>query len=181
MTKDAVHFAFKGACVEIDRIPLAEITAITTVVDSNIGAELNENGLFKPDGDHTIHVATEQGGFNSGRAYYFRTDSKGALDDFVENMRRCVRVARKHRDNHNILQRTQLRLRRVYESKPSKGFIILLIALVPPPPCPPPSIHTSMSSCPENHARTAAMQTALELPRYRRSHRTHRHIVEAHQ
>ncbi len=132
MTKDAIHFAFKGGRVEIDRIPLAEITTITTVVDSNIGAELNENESLRPEEEHVIQIATEQGGYNSGRAYYLRTDSKNTLDKFIGNMRRCVRVARKQRDNLNIFQRVQLKVRRVYESAPSQGLIIFLIALVNP-------------------------------------------------
>ena len=125
-----MHFAFKEKLVEIDRIPLAEITAITTIIDSDIGAELNENGASITECEHTILVATESGGYNSGRAYYLRTYTTSAFDEIIGNLRRSVRAARKQRDNHGILKRARLKVRKIYESAPSQGLIILLIALV---------------------------------------------------
>ncbi len=133
MTKESVHFAFQGEDLEIDYIPLAEILMINATKDSDLGAELNDKSPESADVEHTIHITTEPGGHNSGRSYYLRTDTKGSLDHLVQKVRSLAREAKKRRDNHNIFQRTQRRVRRVYESAPARAFIILLIAMVRPP------------------------------------------------
>ncbi len=130
MTKDAIHFAFKGEDVEIDRIPLAEITMINVMIDSDIGTELNNCTVLSAHGEHRIQISTELGGYNSGRAYYILTNSKLKLDEILRDMRKGVLDATKRRDNHTPFQRIQLKVRRIYESAPSQALIILLIALV---------------------------------------------------
>jgi hypothetical protein len=133
LTKEAAHFAFQGEDLEVDHIPLAEIVMINATKDSDLGAELKDKGLESTDTDHTIHITTEPGGHNSGRSYYFRVDSKTSLERLLQSVRSLAREAKKRQDNHNIFQRTQLRVRRVYESAPSRALILLLIALVSTP------------------------------------------------
>ena len=132
MTKEAIHFAFQGEDLEIDHIPLDEIERInaTASKESDLGAELN--GKEPHATDHAIHITTEQGGHNSGRAYYVRADSKGSLDRLIQCVQSLACEAKKRRDNRGIFQRAQLRVRRVYESAPSRALILLLIALVKP-------------------------------------------------
>jgi hypothetical protein len=132
ITKDAIHFAFKGNDNEIDYIPLAEIVLINAAKASDIGSELNNKDVQHMEGEHTIQLSTEPDGHNSGRLYYFRLFSKQNIDVLTRDMKKYARDARKRRDNHNIFQRFQLKVRRVYESTPAKAFIILLITLVTP-------------------------------------------------
>ncbi len=132
MTKEAIHFAFKGEDEEIDRIPLAEITLINVMIDLDIGAELNDPTVLSAHGEHRIQVSTEPGGYNSGRAYYILTNSELRLDEILRDMRKGVREARKRRDNRTLFQRIQLHTRKIYESSASQALIILLIALVNP-------------------------------------------------
>ncbi len=130
ITKDAMHFAFKGDDNEIDNIPLSEITMINAAKESEIGAGLSDKSGQHMEEEHTIHLSTEPGGHNSGRAYYFRLCSKPKLDAVTGDLKKYARDARKRRDNHNIFQRFQLKVRMVYESTPAKAMVIFLIALV---------------------------------------------------
>ena len=203
VTKEAVHFAFQREDTEIDHIPLAEIVVINATMDSDLGAELNDKGLQDAEAEHTIHITTETGGHNSGRSYYLRADSTEKIDSLVQSVRRLAREAKKRRDNHNIFQRTQCRVRRVYESTPSRAIIIVLIAMVtqatqnsPSTPEPsdarphcPPSSHlqirkdswlptrVSQSLIPVGVTRTGASQSPFLSPRPRPRPRLHQGLL----
>ena len=125
LTKTAIHFAFQGEELEIDKIPLAEITLIEEMKDCNVGGD---EGLSS-EVVKAIHIATEEDGNNSGRDYYLQTDPK-ELDQLIISLRAMSREAKKHRDNHNIFQRAQKKVRRLYEAVPTQSLVCLLFAMV---------------------------------------------------
>ena len=128
LTKTAIHFAFQDEELEIDHIPLAEIVLIDLIKDSDVGVGIGGESE-QTVGDGVIHIATEQGGHNSGRGYYLQTETT-VMENLISTIRVLSREARKNRDNHNIFQRAQIKVRRVYEARPSQALICLFIGMV---------------------------------------------------
>ena len=52
------------------------------------------------------------------------------MENLISTIRVLSREARKNRDNHNIFQRAQIKVRRVYEARPSQALICLFIGMV---------------------------------------------------
>mmetsp|Transcript_52854 Transcript_52854/g.139109 ORF Transcript_52854/g.139109 Transcript_52854/m.139109 type:complete len:330 (+) Transcript_52854:92-1081(+) len=160
MTRDALHFAFSRDDNEIDHIPLAEITNSGIMKDAEHGGtrasfsgprrnsvSLASHGLY------TIHIATENDGYNSGRVYYLQAESNEINDRLLLAIQENSKAARKRKASRNIwqvsfdsfasfvglpllirsmylIQRAQRRLNEWFNSTPVQAFVIAVISLV---------------------------------------------------
>mmetsp|Transcript_52869 Transcript_52869/g.139184 ORF Transcript_52869/g.139184 Transcript_52869/m.139184 type:complete len:307 (+) Transcript_52869:92-1012(+) len=137
MTRDALHFAFSRDDNEIDHIPLAEITNSGIMKDAEHGGtrasfsgprrnsvSLASHGLY------TIHIATENDGYNSGRVYYLQAESNEINDRLLLAIQENSKAARKRKASRNIWQRAQRRLNEWFNSTPVQAFVIAVISLV---------------------------------------------------
>mmetsp|Transcript_52853 Transcript_52853/g.139104 ORF Transcript_52853/g.139104 Transcript_52853/m.139104 type:complete len:648 (+) Transcript_52853:92-2035(+) len=136
MTRDALHFAFSRDDNEIDHIPLAEITNSGIMKDAEHGGtrasfsgprrnsvSLASHGLY------TIHIATENDGYNSGRVYYLQAESNEINDRLLLAIQENSKAARKRKASRNIWQRAQRRLNEWFNSTPVQAFVIAVISL----------------------------------------------------
>ena len=124
LTKDSISFAFVEHNEEIDQIPLSGIDYV----------KLNEELLGAVDADldsshdyFCLQVATDPQGHNSGRSYYMRTSSKAVYDDFSLVLGRLAKAARKRAQASTIIQKAQLRVRKVYGRFICQSIFALII------------------------------------------------------
>ena len=128
-----MHFAFEGEEIEIDHIPLAELSFVKEFE----AAEL-ESSLMFPSNDkqavsedlHVMQFGTEPDGHNSGRSYYIRAYSKATFDGLMNHVRRSAKAARKRAEAHTVIQRAQHRAKKLYDSQAIQLIIIFMIGLV---------------------------------------------------
>mmetsp|Transcript_49787 Transcript_49787/g.130995 ORF Transcript_49787/g.130995 Transcript_49787/m.130995 type:complete len:431 (+) Transcript_49787:34-1326(+) len=139
MTRDALHFAFSQDEVEIDHIPLAEIASSGIMKDCDNAAggkngrrqstagRRNSAAAIPSIGLHIIHIATEIGGYNSGRAYYLQAESNEMTDRLLLEIQENSKAARDRMASRNILRRAQRRLKAIFDSIPAQVLIIGVI------------------------------------------------------
>ncbi len=99
------------------------IPRLETIFDHDECEELNNKSA------KVIHIATEQDGHNSGREYFMRPEAKDR-ESFITNLQQFSREAKIRRENHNVFQRAQTSVRKIYESAPSQALIVFLFAMV---------------------------------------------------
>ena len=118
--------------IEVDNIPLAEITNIseTTEKETDCGSDFFSSLMF--DGTagemQSFRITTQEGGHNSGRTYYLRI--RVGAEKLIADIRRLSKTSRKRAEARTLLQRAQQRLRKLYESNPVQAVSVLLIGLV---------------------------------------------------
>ncbi len=127
-----MHFAFEGEDIEIDHIPLEELTFVKEFEKAEL-----ESSLMFPSNDeqaseeiHVMQFGTEPDGHNSGRSYYIRADSKATFDGLMSHVRSSAKTARKRAEAHTVIQRAQHRAKKLYDAHASQLTIILMIGLV---------------------------------------------------
>ena len=133
VTKDIMSFAFDDEELEIDHIPLAEISSIMSIRQVEIGAiESARNIGIESDEQEprALEIATEREGHNSGRVYYLRFNSQEILDSVNETVKANAKAARKRARAHTVFQRAQYQVKKIYKSRVSRLIINILIAVV---------------------------------------------------
>jgi hypothetical protein len=133
VTSEKISFALATDEIEMDFIPLQEITKLEILYSSEgMGGTVGYNGgsqdpeLF----DTAFQIATSPDGHNSGRTYYLRAESRQERQHLLLEWQRLA-----HEAAHKMEQKTRFRLvqdsvRRVYLSNPFQGFAAALIIAV---------------------------------------------------
>jgi hypothetical protein len=76
---------------------------------------------------NVIQIKTDRDGHNSGRTYYLRTNESEDGGQFVSTLSGLAKAAKKRAENKSRLERNQLKVRGVYNSRP---FQYLMAALI---------------------------------------------------
>jgi hypothetical protein len=133
VTKEQISFAFDDEDIEIDHIPLSEISSILSIKQSEVGA-IDDTQNIDMDSDsqesRALEIATERDGHNSGRVYFLRFNSEAILDVVQETIKLNAKGARKRARAHNLFQRAQYQVKKVYKSRVSRLLINCLISMV---------------------------------------------------
>ena len=124
ITKECIAFAFVGKDEEVDRIPLDGVDYVKSGDD--VGAKMDME-LDASMQQYILQVATNPEGHNSGRSYYMRTSSKAVYDDFSLVLGRLTKAARKRAQASTIIQKAQLRVRKVYGRFICQSIFALII------------------------------------------------------
>ena len=107
----------------IDQIPLAEIQSVKEMV--NIEDEAMEstqtNGFI---------VETHPEGYNSGRTYYLRANSKAECQDIVQKLSQHSAAARETAHARSVFAKAQRKVDKVYRSTIFQSVIAFLIVAV---------------------------------------------------
>lgn len=132
VTKEVVSFAFDEEDVEIDHIPLAEVTSVKIIREVDIGTKGSFRILVVDNetDDLLLQISTERDGHNSGRTYYLRCESKETLDALNDLLKLNSKAARKRAQARTGFQKVQYRVRKIYKSEISRWAINLLIGAV---------------------------------------------------
>ncbi len=132
ITKDVISFAFINEDIEIDSIPLAEITSVKVIRESDINTKGSFRILVEDESDEPplLQISTERDGHNSGRAYYLRSESKETLDSLCDVVRVNAKAARKRAQARTGFQRAQYYVRKMYKAKIIRWTINLFIGAV---------------------------------------------------
>ena len=132
ITKDAISFAFDDEEVEIDHIPLAEVSSIMCIKEAEIGAMestrilgRNSEKQFDLQEPHALEIATERDGYNSGRVYYLRFDTREILDHVNETLKSNAKDARRRARAHTGFERAQYRVKKVRHPKSTLDTLAL--------------------------------------------------------
>jgi len=95
-------------------------------LDWNAVQEMMEDRLTSI---HAFEVQTSERGFNSGRSYYFRTQTTEQRDAWVDVLKEAVKRAKRRKvaQESSIFRTAQARVREVYDSSAAQGLVALLI------------------------------------------------------
>ncbi len=156
ITKDVVSLAFVNQSDEIDRIPLDQIDFVREFFDTSDEA----SKALEPEEEnienswYIMQIATDVHGYNAGRSYYLRSNSKYTLDNLINLLQKLVAEAKQRTDSRSFFWRAQLKGLNIYNSPAVQSLIALLIAGV----CPAPA-----------RGRPAAQPVHPDVPRRSRS------------
>ena len=74
-----------------------------------------------------MQIKTEREGHNSGRTYYIRANDTDDLSQMIARLSKLAKHARKRAENKSRFQKNQLKVRRLYNSRPFQYFTAILI------------------------------------------------------
>ena len=74
-----------------------------------------------------MQIKTDREGHNSGRTYYIRANESDDFGQMVATLSTLAKHARKRAENKSRFQRNQLKVRRLYNSRPFQYFTAILI------------------------------------------------------
>ena len=126
ITKELLVLAHIDQDVELDRVVLSEVDFVKEFMGFGDG---DEKALNTDQNTRTVQIATDLHGFNSGRTYYFRTDS----DEFDEIVKSCVllaRSAKRRAEARTVFAKIQREVRGLYDSRIFQILIASVIAAV---------------------------------------------------
>jgi hypothetical protein len=133
-TNEVIAFAKVGEQTLLDAIPLAEVTSIEPMLNSE------QNSTEKSTSESTFEVAVEnsnamqirtiKNGHNAGRKYYLQASSAQELDDLVSELRLLTKSATERAEASSKWNKLQERVRLVYNSSWFQGVAALLIIAV---------------------------------------------------
>jgi hypothetical protein len=141
LTKHALCFARENEQILRDKIPLQEILDFRkrhdvprqTDDDSKIAPKVAKlSSLFdnaEGSGDiHMIQIRTKEGGYNSGRTYYFNCEDEETCNAWIRILRpACDDALVRQRAGPGFLLKLQLRSRRLSQSIAVQGLVAFLI------------------------------------------------------
>ena len=128
ITKECISFAFIRKEEEIDRIPLDGVDFVkahfeAAVTDAN---DLRAHDRQSQD-FFCFQVGTSAEGYNSGRTYTLRTDSKRLYDEILPLLTKLSKKARRRAEAHTLFQKCQRKVRKIYSHNFCQSFIALII------------------------------------------------------
>eukprot|EP00961_Rhodomonas_salina_P283908 3836912-Rhodomonas_salina.3 len=89
---------------------------------------VSEESVPASDAEYRMfQVVTPAGGFNSGRTYYFRAETLSASEDWIRELKRMVKEAKRAHDRLSRMVNLQNKVRRIYVSTPTQTVVALLI------------------------------------------------------
>jgi hypothetical protein len=130
ITKEEVSLAFVNQNEEIDRIPLDQVDFVREFIDTSDEA----SKALEPEEDnlesswHIMQIATDVHGYNGGRSYYLRSNSKYTMDNLIVLLQKLVFEAKESADSRNLFWRAQHEGLKIYHSTAVQSVIALLIA-----------------------------------------------------
>ena len=126
VTKEMIYFAFVESDEEVDRVPLAGVDFV-----KNYNENLAVQSKSAHDQDHfCLQVATNSLGYNSGRSYMLRTDSRTIHSELILDLSQLSKVARKRAIATTNVQLIQLRVKKFYERDFCQGLVATVIMAV---------------------------------------------------
>ncbi len=130
ITKDLVSLAFVNQNEEIDRIPLDQIDFVREFFDTSDEASkaLEPEEENHDNSWHIMQIATDMHGYNAGRSYYLRSNSKYTMDNLITLLQKLVSEAKETSDSRSVFIRAQNSVLQYYNSAVVQGLIALLIA-----------------------------------------------------
>ena len=129
ISSESIHFTFQQETTEIDHIPLAEVNGIQEIDHEEVQCDVNEdNGTA--DKYYVVQIGTTAEGYNSGRAYYLRCDSKKAFDELLEQIRQYAKAAKKKAQAHTLFQSAQCKAKKISSSFVFQSWAVMIIGLV---------------------------------------------------
>ena len=126
ITKELLVLAHIDQDVELDRVVLSEVDFVKEFM--GFGDD-DEKALNTDQSTRTVQIATDLHGFNSGRTYYFRTDS-GEFDEILKSCTLLARSARRRAEARTVFAKMQREVRGMYDCRTFQTIIALLIAAV---------------------------------------------------
>ena len=130
ITSECISLAFEGKEDEVDRIPLDQVEFIKEFVDHLEDASDSLEELTTVDNSswHIMQIATIPGGFNGGRSYYLRSNSKYILEKLINLVSELSAQAKKRADKSSFFWRLQKRVAIYYTHDAFQAVVSLLIA-----------------------------------------------------
>ena len=114
---------------EIDRIPFIGVDFVKAhfelagmQIDSHDGASQS-----LPEDYFCWQIATNSEGYNSGRTYTLRTNSKSQYDDILPLMKRLVKVSKRRAQATTFFRKCQWRVRKIYAHNMCQAIVAVII------------------------------------------------------
>ena len=119
-----VTFAQVNGEIVIDKIPLAEIESVRDM------HSIENEDLEKSKHLNQFMIETHTEGYNSGRTYYLKADSKDMCRNLIVKLDKCAVKARERANAKTAFALAQQRVGKVYNSTAFQNFFALLILAV---------------------------------------------------
>ena len=133
-TSEAIAFAKVDEQTLLDVIPLAEVTSIEPMQNSEQKDTVkspSENSFeIAVDNSNAMQIRTKKDGYNAGRKYYLQARSAAELDDILDELRLLTKSAVKKAESHSKWSKLQERFRLTYNSSWFQGIAAFLIIAV---------------------------------------------------
>jgi predicted flavoprotein YhiN len=123
-TRGHLSFALVGSESRIDYIPFAEVKYVKEMKEA-ISDELESKVQ-----SFVLQIATDDDGHNSGRIYYFSTQSQELLDELIGEWSKKAVKARAKAEASTLFRKIQFKVRQRYESQEFQSVMAVLIAAV---------------------------------------------------
>ena len=127
ITKDVIALAFEGKEDEVDRIPLEQVEFIKEFSD-NMEGEASEEETAEDRLWYIMQIATIPGGYNAGRSYYLRSNSKFMFDNMITLVSKLTVQAKERADKSSYFWRLQKKVAVFYTHDIFQALVSLLIA-----------------------------------------------------
>jgi hypothetical protein len=119
MDPDVMFIAQINEDAVIDQIPLAEVQLLREM--DNVDEE---------DKEAKVMMETHPDGYNSGRTYYFKADSRASCQEIVRSLSQYCTAAQEKAHAQSVFAQAQRRVDKVYRSALFQGFFAFLIIAV---------------------------------------------------
>ena len=119
--------AFEGKEDEVDRIPLEQVEFIKEFSD-NMEGEASEEETAEDRLWYIMQIATIPGGYNAGRSYYLRSNSKFMFDNMITLVSKLTVQAKERADKSSYFWRLQKKVAVFYTHDIFQALVSLLIA-----------------------------------------------------
>ncbi len=119
-----MYFTQVNDDVIMDQIPLSEITQVKEMDAAEKGIDnmaKNENELM---------IETNPEGYNSGRTYYLKAESKTSCQEKIRKLKHFRAAAYERAHAQSAFRQAQLRVLKVYRSTPFQRLVAFLIISV---------------------------------------------------
>ena len=110
--------------VVMDQIPLAEITQVKEME----AVEKGKDNMAKNENE--LMIETNPEGYNSGRTYYLKAESKVSCQEKIRKLKHYRAAAYERAHAQSAFRQAQLRVLKVYRSTPFQRFVAFLIISV---------------------------------------------------
>ena len=108
---------------EIDRVPLAGVDLVKQY-DENASIE---QATAQPHDYYYLQIATNPEGYNSGRTYHLRTQSKSMHEQVVPLLSKFSKDARRRAESSTVFRKSQIQVKKIYERTVCQAAIAIII------------------------------------------------------
>jgi hypothetical protein len=110
----------------LDAIPFEDVETVHEMLGNDEPNIENKKGNYL----NAFMVTTIDGGYNSGRTYYFQTNSAESYAELTQHLISNAKEARKRAQFKTSFAKSQYRMRKLYNSLIFQYFSALLIVVV---------------------------------------------------